>query len=244
MAEAHMRNGGGAWKVMVLDPCLSWLHGVWQADRALLIQIVQAVTALAGEGPGLGRPLVVAVPGSRLPNLQELRPGSRGSTEVRLLFVFDPYRRAVFLVGGDKSGKWADWLQAAIRQAEEAYGDYLSSERTKMSQPPRSSPAARSWGDLAGNFAFSPEEERQIRDGADQMVAEVRILRLVGVRNRQNVTRAEVAAAMGVSQARVAHIEKGQLEPSELDTLAAYVKALGGKLKVVADFGDESYVLG
>jgi hypothetical protein len=25
--------------------------------------------------------------------------------------------------------------------------------------------------------------------------------------------------------------------------LAAYVRALGGKLKIIADFGDESYVL-
>jgi hypothetical protein len=51
------------------------------------------------------------------------------------------------------------------------------------------------------------------------------------------------AVAMGVSQARVSRIEKGQLEKSEVETLAAYVKALGGKLKIIADFG-ESYVLG
>jgi hypothetical protein len=37
---------------------------------------------------------------------------------------------------------------------------------------------------------------------------------------------------------------KGELERSEVDTLAAYVKALGGKLKIIADFGDETYVLG
>jgi predicted XRE-type DNA-binding protein len=49
---------------------------------------------------------------------------------------------------------------------------------------------------------------------------------------------------MGVSQARVSKIENGQLERSEVDTLAAYVKALGGKLKIIADFGDETYVLG
>jgi hypothetical protein len=36
----------------------------------------------------------------------------------------------------------------------------------------------------------------------------------------------------------------GQEERSEVDTLAAYVQALGGKLKIVADFGDENYVLG
>ena len=36
---------------------------------------------------------------------------------------------------------------------------------------------------------------------------------------------------MGVTQARVSRIERGQLERTEVDTLAAYVKALGGKLK-------------
>lgn len=131
-----MRNDGIAWKVIVVEPCLSWLHEFQQADRATLIQISQATTALAEEGLGLGRPLVDTVSGSRLPNLRELRPGSpgstsSGSTEVRLLFIFDPYRHTVFLVAGDKSRKrkWSDWYQTAIPQAEEAYAEYLRNER-------------------------------------------------------------------------------------------------------------------
>jgi hypothetical protein len=123
-----MRNDGKAWKVIVVEPCLSWLHGLRQADRATLIQISQAITALAEEGPGLGRPLVDTVSGSRLANLKELRPGSSGNTEVRLLFIFDQYRRAVFLVGGDKSKKWSDWYKTAIPLADEAYADYLRNE--------------------------------------------------------------------------------------------------------------------
>jgi hypothetical protein len=51
-------------------------------------------------------------------------------------------------------------------------------------------------------------------------------------------------AAVPVGQQRVSRIEKGPLERSEVDTLAAYIQALGGKLKIVADFGDETYVLG
>ena len=31
---------------------------------------------------------------------------------------------------------------------------------------------------------------------------------------------------------------------SEVETLAAYVRALGGKLKIIADSGEKSYVLG
>jgi hypothetical protein len=58
-------------------------------------------------------------------SLGELRPGSAGNTEVRLLFVFDPARRAVFLVGGDKAGSWKNWYAKAIPAAEQAYETYL-----------------------------------------------------------------------------------------------------------------------
>ncbi|GGM84945.1 type II toxin-antitoxin system RelE/ParE family toxin [Dactylosporangium sucinum] len=76
-------------------------------------------------GPALGRPLVDTVRGSTLANLKELRPGSTGSSEVRLLFVFDPIRQAVLLVGGDKSGNWQRWYRTAIPIAESAYADHL-----------------------------------------------------------------------------------------------------------------------
>lgn len=76
------------------------------------------------------------------------------------------------------------------------------------------------------------------------MIVEVRAQRLAEVPKREHATQVAVAAAMGVRQARVSRIEKGQLERSEVETLAAYVRALGGKLKIIADFGDETYVLG
>jgi DNA-binding XRE family transcriptional regulator len=113
-----------------------------------------------------------------------------------------------------------------------------------MNQPPLNNPNARYWDDLVQEFDFTPEEQEAIRSGAEHMIAEVRAQRLAEVRKRQNATQVEVAAAMGVSQARVSKIEKGELERSEVETLAAYVRALGGKLKIIADFGDESYVLG
>lgn len=84
-----------AWKIVVVEPALSWLHGLRRTDRDTLIQVSQAVAALQEEGPALGRPLVDTIKGSVLSNLKELRPGSAGATEVRLLFVFDPDRHAV-----------------------------------------------------------------------------------------------------------------------------------------------------
>jgi len=105
-------------------------------------------------------------------------------------------------------------------------------------------PQAVSWGDLAEDFAFTDAEKDQVHKGAQAMVLASRVHRLAELRKRQHPTQVQVAEAMGVTQARVSRIEKGQLERSEVDTLAAYVKALGGKLKIVADFGDETYVLG
>jgi hypothetical protein len=114
-----------AWSIIVVEPALSWLHGLRRADRPTLILISQAIEALGAEGPALGRPLVDTIKGSTLPNLKELRPGSVGASEVRLLFVFDPQRQAVILVGGDKAGKWRGWYRTAIPLAEAAYADHL-----------------------------------------------------------------------------------------------------------------------
>jgi hypothetical protein len=48
---------------------------------------------------------------------------------------------------------------------------------------------------------------REIRKGADPMIAEVRARRLADVRKRQKATQVDVAAAIDVSQARVSHRE-------------------------------------
>jgi predicted XRE-type DNA-binding protein len=108
----------------------------------------------------------------------------------------------------------------------------------------RADPDARTWDELTYEFGFTDAERAEVSAGAQRMIAEARAYRLAELRRRQHTTQVEVAKTMGVTQARVSRIEKGQLERSEVDTLAAYVQALGGKLKIVADFGDESYVLG
>lgn len=110
-----------AWTIVVVEPARSWLHGLRRTDQPTLMAISKAIDALGEEGPALGRPLVDTVKGSRLANLKELRPGSAGTSEVRLLFLFDTGRQAVILVGGDKSGNWQGWYRTAIPEAEAAY---------------------------------------------------------------------------------------------------------------------------
>jgi hypothetical protein len=41
------------------------------------------------------------------------------------LFVFDPWRAAVLLVAGDKSGNWRQWYQETIPRAEQLLEIYL-----------------------------------------------------------------------------------------------------------------------
>ncbi|MFE6919948.1 type II toxin-antitoxin system RelE/ParE family toxin [Nocardia sp. NPDC057663] len=41
-----------------------------------------------------------------------------------MLFVFDPDRRAIILVSGDKAGRWSHWYDDAIPLAEHRYADY------------------------------------------------------------------------------------------------------------------------
>ena len=62
----------GEWQVYVADEVRDWINGLDPADHA---RIVHAIDVLADLGPGLGRPLVDTISGSRIANLKELRPG-------------------------------------------------------------------------------------------------------------------------------------------------------------------------
>lgn len=72
-------------------------------DEGTIAHIFAALEVLQANGPSLGRPLVDTLKGTRYGNMKELRPASSGSTVVRILFAFDPNRRAIMLLGGDKS---------------------------------------------------------------------------------------------------------------------------------------------
>jgi hypothetical protein len=65
------------------------------------------------------------VSASRVKNLKELRPGSSGSSEIGILFTFDPWHSAILLIAGDKAGKWKRWYAEAIPRAEHLYEIYL-----------------------------------------------------------------------------------------------------------------------
>ncbi|MGW6859221.1 XRE family transcriptional regulator [Streptomyces xanthophaeus] len=63
------------------------------------------------------------------------------------------------------------------------------------------------------------------------------------IRQEQALTQKDVADTMGVSAPRVSAIENGETDRTEVATLRSYVEALGGRLRVVADFGDTEYTV-
>ncbi|NRQ38363.1 helix-turn-helix transcriptional regulator [Nonomuraea sp. NN258] len=67
--------------------------------------------------------------------------------------------------------------------------------------------------------------------------AEAQGWRLAEMRKRRGLTQAQVAERMEISIARVSQIEGGDVSTREV--LDRYVAALGGTLKLIADFGDE-----
>lgn len=99
-----------------------WLRALDDDSRE---QVVAAVELLEEHGPHLGRPLVDTVSGSRHRRMKELRPGSSGRSELRILFAFDPGRQAILLVAGDKSGNWKSWYRRNIPLADDLFDEHL-----------------------------------------------------------------------------------------------------------------------
>jgi hypothetical protein len=105
-------------------------HDWWlQLDAAQQDAIESRVQLLQEQGPGLGRPVVDTISGSRHANMKELRADKGGS--LRVLFAFDPRRSAILLIGGNKSPvdtsspNWNGWYKKFIPIADDLYEQYL-----------------------------------------------------------------------------------------------------------------------
>ncbi len=115
-----------AWSVKVTEEYATRFTTLIKDDLASAVQVAQAVAALREEGPTLGRPLVDRLKGAKVHHLKELRPGSKGRSEIRIIFAFDPARSALLLLGGDKAGDWQRWYRDNIPLAEQLYLDYTA----------------------------------------------------------------------------------------------------------------------
>lgn len=104
---------------------------------------------------------------------------------------------------------------------------------------------ARSWREIRAEAVAQGRLDHAKVDAArKEMHDTVQAHRLADIRKaRGHVRQTDVATLMGVSQARVSKLESGDLSHTELGTLQSYVAALGGSLRIVAEFGESSVEL-
>jgi hypothetical protein len=110
------------WKIVFTPGAEKWYMGLGRDDAQ---RMAAAFDGLERHGPGLRRPLAASIKGSRHHNMKELR--SVGGN-LRALFAFDPRRRAVVLVGGDKTNDWKGWYERNIPLTDKLYDNHLRKE--------------------------------------------------------------------------------------------------------------------
>jgi hypothetical protein len=108
------------WEVEYTDEFGSW----WETlDASAQESVAHDVELLREVGPGLGRPHVDTLKGSRYSNMKELRAQHQGSP-LRTFFAFDPRRCAILLIGGDKTGD-KRFYERFVPVADRLYDEHL-----------------------------------------------------------------------------------------------------------------------
>ena len=112
------------WEVEYLDEFARWWDGLNAEEQDSVAFVVQL---LVREGPALPWPYSSDISTAKKFPIRELRIQHRGSP-YRVLYVFDPRRCAVLLLGGDKSGD-GRWYIRNVPKAEKLYAGYLAELR-------------------------------------------------------------------------------------------------------------------
>jgi hypothetical protein len=100
-------------------------------DEELQNELLAHAILVRDFGPNLGRPTVDTLKGSTHANMKELRFDWEGEAW-RVAFAFDPMRRAVLLVGGDKAGvDKKRFYKRLVVVADERFTLHLASLRAK-----------------------------------------------------------------------------------------------------------------
>lgn len=93
--------------------------------KGVQLELLAQAKLLEHFGPRLGRPRVDTLKGSCHANMKEIR-FSAADGEWRVAFAFDPRRRAVLLVAGDKSGgSQQRFYKGLIRRADQRFSAHL-----------------------------------------------------------------------------------------------------------------------
>jgi len=114
----------GMWNVEYTDEFENWWIGLTEDEQESVTASVELLREL---GPGLPRPHVDSVKGSKYSNMKELRTQHKGEP-LRTLFVFDSRRSAILLIGGNKTGD-GRFYERMIPLADRLYAEHLKQLR-------------------------------------------------------------------------------------------------------------------
>lgn len=96
-------------------------------ERDVRVALIAAARLLQDYGPQLGRPYADTLKGSKHANMKELR-FEAADGEWRAAFAFDPERRAIMLVAGDKSGgSQKRFYRQLIAKADLRFSEHVES---------------------------------------------------------------------------------------------------------------------
>lgn len=120
------------WEVVFDDDFRNDEFGSMDAEQRR--SLIAAAHALEKSGPAAGRPLIGTLDNAKHPNMKELRYDAHEGTQVwRAAFAFDPQRKAIVLVAGDKQGKDEErFYKALLKKANKRYGKHV--ERLKAEE--------------------------------------------------------------------------------------------------------------
>jgi DNA-binding XRE family transcriptional regulator len=93
------------------------------------------------------------------------------------------------------------------------------------------------WADVRAEL--SEGRDASLADERARTDAWISAYHLAEERKRLGLTQREVADAMGVTPGRISQIENGDLEVNEVATLGRYASALGARMRIIFDYGDD-----
>jgi hypothetical protein len=97
-----------------------------EIPEAVQNELLARLGVLSQFGPSLGRPNVDTLDGSSFANMKELRFRLDGLW--RFAFAFDPQRRAIVFVGGNKEGeRQGAFYKELIRIADQRFAAHVAS---------------------------------------------------------------------------------------------------------------------
>jgi predicted transcriptional regulator len=204
-----------------------------ELDEQVRTEILAHSRLLQQFGPQLGRPRVDTLKDSRHTNMKELRFDAADGVW-RVAFAFDPMRKAILLVAGDKSGvSQSKFYKRLIAKADDRFGcafGAFETEGEEVNMP-------RNVNDIIKHL--SPALRKKVEARAAHLIAEEMTLR--ELRRARKLSQVRVAKELGIGQEGVSKIEKRA--DLMISTLRKTVEAMGGSLALVAQFPDREPVI-